>query len=168
MPKFRFELEAVLRARVATERQRQLVVAQIESQRVALEDQIRAAQRAIRDSKEALRDRLHAERSRSELGDAAPAPVDLRSARQEAAGALAMVARAQHLAIRLAGVHERLDAARLELLAAAKDRKAVETLRDRRYEAWKDALKRREEAAADELATMAHARREDDGSREAA
>ncbi|MEM9560896.1 MAG: flagellar FliJ family protein, partial [Planctomycetota bacterium] len=59
--------------------------------------------------------------------------------------------RAQAAVVRLAGVYERLDRARLELLEAATARRAVELLRDRRLEAWKRDELRREQLVLDDL-----------------
>jgi hypothetical protein len=59
------------------------------------------------------------------------------------------------------GLHRRIDAARLELLKATTDRKAVEVLRQRRYEAWRAEQARREAIALDEISTMRAGRMED-------
>lgn len=64
----------------------------------------------------------------------------------------------QHSVIQLAGVHQRLEASRLELVEATTRRKAVEVLKERRHEQWKSEEKRRENAASDELAVMGAAR----------
>jgi flagellar protein FliJ len=49
----------------------------------------------------------------------------------------------------------------LDLLEATKRRKAVELLRERRFEQWRLDLERRETAAVDELAVMRYGRKED-------
>lgn len=155
MPRFRFNLQAVLRQRQAIERQKQLVVASIEQQRLALEDEIRAYQASLSREKADLRDALSRERT-ADYGHG----VDLRGVRMQANAALHVVAKAQQAVLRLAAVHKKLDAARLELLGATKARKGVEILRERRFEAWKDEERRREAGEMDELAVMRAARAE--------
>lgn len=152
MAEFRFRLEAVLRQRLAAERTRQLAVAAIERERVAVEDEIRAYQREVEREREELRERL-AGGGGDERGR-----IDLRAVRFQVGAGLRLLARAQAAAIRLAGVHKRLDTARLDLLAAATRRKAVEILRDRMFEEWRGAARRRDDAALDELAVMGAAR----------
>jgi flagellar export protein FliJ len=167
MAKFRFELEAVLKQRRAVELEKQLVVATLEAQRLQIEDQIRGCQREIVREKEELRDQLQQERS---AGEGLGVAVDLRGVRFQAAAGLRLVAKAQHAVLQLAGVHKRLDAARLELLRATTHRKAVETLRERRLEAWRVEQNRKEAATLDELGVMRAARqsRDDEASQEAA
>lgn len=143
MAKFIFELEAVLRARQAEERRRQLALAGLEGERARIEDLIRECQNAIVRGRDDLREALG--------GASAGAPVDLAGVRMQAGAGLHLVARAQRHVFELAGVHRKLDAARLELLKAATQRKAVESLRERRYEEWREDQKRREAAALDEL-----------------
>lgn len=152
MAKFRFELEAVLKARLAAERQRQLALARLEQERVRIEDVIRLCQRQIRAETQDLRDHLaneHADKTEAWQGG-----VDIRAVKLQANAALHQVAEAQRAVLQLAGVHRRIDAARLELLAATTARKAVEALRDRRLEAWRDGVRRSEAAAIDEISVM--------------
>lgn len=152
MARFVFELEAVLTQRVAQERERKLAVAALERERERLESVIRGCRDAIHATREDIRAVL-----RPGAG-----VVDTREVRRLAGGEASDVARAQRAVLELAGVHRRLEAARRALLEAAVRRKAVELLRERRYEAWVLAQRRREDAALDELAVMKAARREDD------
>lgn len=154
MPRFVFELQSVLKARLAEERQEQLAVASIEVQRARLEQMIRECQQGIVQARDDLRDRLSAEQSGTQ--------VDLAGVRMQAGASLHLVARTQRAVLELAGVHSRLDAARLKLLAAATRRKAVEALRDRRYEAWREAERRADANAMDEIAMALEQRRERD------
>ena len=62
-------------------------------------------------------------------------------------------------AAQLAGVHKRLEAARARLLEAVRERRAIERLRERRYEAWLDNLTRRETAELNEIGAVVAARR---------
>lgn len=152
MAKFRFELEAVLKARLAAERQRQLAMATLEQERVRIEDHIRMCQRQIRAETQDLRDHL----ANEQVGttESWQGGVDIRAVKLQANAALHQVAEAQRSVLQLAGVHRRIDAARLELLAATTARKAVEALRDRRLEAWREGMKRAESAVIDEISVM--------------
>ena len=66
----------------------------------------------------------------------------------------------QAAAIALAGLSKRIATARAELDVARSRRRAVEVLRERRYEEWKLQEERREVAVIDELATCTAARRD--------
>lgn len=143
MAKFKFQLEAVLRQRSAVERTKQLVVAGLEQERRAAEDEILECQRSIDREKGEMRDMLR-------VGGV----VDLRGVRMQAGSSLAMMGAASRAVFKLGGVRRKLEAARAELLRATTARKAVETLRERRYEAWLDEQKRREDAALDEMAVI--------------
>lgn len=151
MARFVFELEAVLTERKAVEKRRQLAVAALERERSALEELIRECQQGILAARDDLRGYL-------DPGHA----VDLHSVRLQAGASLHLVARAQRAVLELAGVHRKIDSARLELLRAAIRRKAVEALRDRRHEEWTTEQKRREHAALDELSVMRAGRLEED------
>lgn len=152
MARFVFQFEAVLKQRRAVERARQLAVAAIERERLALEDTIRAMQRQIVREKEDLREQLLATRR--------GARVDLRSVRLQAGASLDAVAKTQRAVLQLAGVHSRLDAARLQLLEAATKRKSVEMLKERRFEEWKSEQAAIESRMLDELSVMRASRRD--------
>lgn len=154
MPKFVFRFEAVLGQRRREERARQLTVAQMERQRLDIEAFIRDCQQRIVQEKEDLRDQL----GRQKAG----AGVDLRNVRLQAHASLQLVGRAQQAVVTLAGVHSRLDAARAELLKAATRRRAVEVLKERQLEAWKQESERREARALDELIVSRAGRTEAD------
>jgi flagellar export protein FliJ len=158
--KFVFSLEAVLRQREAIEERQQRRVAELERERLAVEDRIRGHQAAITGAKQDLRRRLCVEKRAGDLGTAGGG-VSLRDVRLQANASLHMVARAQQAVLELAGVHRRLDAARLELLKATTERKAVELLRAKRYEEWRAALARKEDAELDEINVTRHARNQE-------
>lgn len=149
MPAFRFNLQAVLDQRERTERDRRLVVAALERERIELESSIASSQRAISATKEDLREAL---------GGSAGGPINPRSVRLQAGASLHLQARTQRLALRLAGVYQRLEAARIELREASASRKAVELLRERRRDEWRTRLRRAENAELDEIVTMRHSR----------
>ncbi|MEM7517836.1 MAG: flagellar FliJ family protein [Planctomycetota bacterium] len=153
MAKFVFEFEAVLRQRKREERDQRLVVAQLERERRSLENQIRGCQRSLEQEKRDLAVLLGQER-RSDEQPGLGAAVDLSGARVQANASLHLIAKAQRHVITLSGVHNRIDAARLKLLELTTRRRAVEVLRDQRYEAWKREQDRRETAELDEIATV--------------
>ena len=148
--RFVFELESVLKQRRRAERTRQQHVAGIETQRLALEERLRQIQRRMAEGKRELRDVL-AGRPREEA-TCASVPID--SVRLAANASLHAVVLLQRGAIELAGVHQRLSAARRVLLQAAVARKAVETLRARRYAEWRRTEQRRETNELDDLVVM--------------
>jgi flagellar export protein FliJ len=60
----------------------------------------------------------------------------------------------QRIVLELAGVHRRLDSARIALIEAARRRRAVELLRQQRLEQWQAAQDKAETDAIDELAVI--------------
>ena len=85
---------------------------------------------------------------------------DINAVRLQSGAAVRLAAAAQRKALELAGVLKRLESARAELLEATKRKKAVELLKERRFEEWKRDQDRRELAAVDELAVMAAGRKD--------
>ncbi|MCC6676959.1 MAG: flagellar FliJ family protein [Phycisphaerales bacterium] len=155
MAKFIFELESVLEVRRGVERNQQLAVARLERQRIDIEDRIREYQRQLTLERRDMQAHLNAEAGSRGGG------VDLDAVRLQASASLHLVGKAHQEVIRLAGLHRKIDAARLELLKATTDRKAVEVLRQRRFEAWSAEQRRREAVALDEINTMRAGRLED-------
>lgn len=144
MPRFRFQLQAVLDHRQRHEREHQRIVAELERQRVALENMIRGCQEGLTQEREHMRSML--------------ATADMRGARQQVAAAARLSTQAQRAVLELAGLHKRLDAARAALLEATKRRKAVELLKERRFEEWTQAQNKKEADTIDEMAVMRAAR----------
>lgn len=156
MAKFRFALEQVLQQRLREERRRQRDVAELERERLRLEEAIRSRQRSIVSCKDDLRSMLDpGDRDR-------PRRLDLRSVRHQMHASLHLTSSTQPLAIELAGVHQRLESARGRLREATTARKAVEQLKARRYEEWKREQDRRETNLLDEIATTRAARSDRD------
>ncbi len=147
MPRFSFRLDPLIRVRRQVEQARQIAVAALERQRLDLEDSLRKQQQFITEGKQTLRDRL--------VG-----PVDITGLRTHAGSTIQLMRRANQIVLELAGVHRRLESARNELIQATKDRRAIELLRERRFEQWKTNLNRAEDAAIDELAVQAAGRKE--------
>lgn len=152
MARFVFRLDSVLEQRRGAERAAQRIVAALERHRLDLEGSLRDIQDQIVREKEDLRAHLS--------GAPGTGPVQMRHVRLQAGASLRLVGKAHHAAIQLAGVLARLEGARRDLMAATTRRKAVETLRERRWSAWKEAGARREDADLDELAVMSAARQE--------
>jgi flagellar export protein FliJ len=149
MKRFVFKLDPVLRARRRAEQVHQRVVAGLERERVELEDRLRRQQRLMTEGKQALREGLVGSLRMHEL-------------RQQAGSSMALLRSAQRLALELAGVHQRIEVARRELVEAARRRRAIELLRDRRYEQWRVAVEKAEISRMDELAAIAAARKDAD------
>lgn len=148
MPRFRFPLRAVLEQRERVERDHRVAVAQAEKARVEAENQVRAHQRSIVSIKNDLREALAP-------GSGA---INLREARLQANASLHATLRTQQAALQLAGTIRRVETARAGLMEAAKERRALELLRERQFEAWKLRLSRAETAELDDLANGRAAR----------
>ena len=146
MAKFRFELQAVLNARLRAEELQQRRVAELEASRRKLEDGLRARQARIGESRAQLRGRL--------MG-----AIDPSMLRGQANASLAGMRDAQRVVLELAGIHRRLQSVMAELRAASRDRRAVEILKERRFEDWRREQDRREQADLDEIATIRGSRR---------
>lgn len=143
MARFVFRLRPVLEQREREERDRQLAVAELERERLRLEDELRGCEWAAHRERRELRDRL-----------GGGGGVDVGAARWQAHASLGAMSRAREAALRLAGVHTRLDRARAALLEAAARRKAVESLRDRQLAAWKAEQAKKERIELDEVASV--------------
>ena len=152
MPRFHFSLDPLLEHRRHIERDRQVIVSQAERDRAAIEAEIRSYQTSIQDCKT----HLHSAMTTSSVqGRILINPAHLR---MQAGAALGLRVKAQQAVLRLAGAHQRLNAARAHLLEATKARRAVEALKERRYREWLNEQRRREHIQADELATQRAAR----------
>jgi flagellar FliJ protein len=145
MPRFRFPLEGLLKARRAAEQQQQRAVAEIERARHAIEERLRQQQQDFA-------------MNRQDLREALVGTVDAQTLRLHAASSIQQMRQAQRLVLELAGTHARMDAARALLVEAARARRAIELLRERRFEQWRVALEKAEAATMDELAVFAASR----------
>ncbi len=140
MARFRFALEAVLQHRLRLEQEQQRVVAELESSRANLEGTIRSCQDGLVRERTEMRTLLESS--------------DIRGAKFQSGAASRLIATAQRAVLELAGIHKRLETARATLLEATKSRKAVELLKERRFEEWRYQQARREAEAIDEIAVM--------------
>ncbi|MCP3903362.1 MAG: hypothetical protein GY715_06975 [Planctomycetes bacterium] len=147
MKKFTFKLEPLLTTRRRAEQDKQRAVADLERQRRELEDTLRRHQEFISTGKRSMADRL--------VGT-----LEVASLRAHAGSTIQLMRHAHRILLELAGVHKRLEGARDELIEATRKRRAVELLRERRYEQWKTRMNKLEDDALDELAVQSAARSE--------
>ena len=147
MAKFRFRLQPVLRQRELAERDEQLKVAAVESQRLQLEERLRMCQQRIEFEQNTLNSLVSA------------SAVNPQDARSQSAAILVAKSEAQQLAVELAAVYKRLEAARRKLGEAAKHRRSMELLRDNHLAAWRQELNASEDRSMDELAVLRAARK---------
>ncbi len=141
--KFRFELEVVLQMRIRAEQERQKEVASLEAQRQQLMDQAVSMQRSMVLSRDLMRNQL-----------SSGGTVRIDDIRAQASGSLHTMIELQRVALRAAGLHQKLNVARQQLLAASVQRKAVQTLREKQLARWKADIERRETAELDDLVLM--------------
>ena len=145
MPRFRFRLDPVLKARRRAEQEHMRIVAVLEQKRLALEQELRTCQQEIALNRQELRGELSGE-------------IDMRALRLAAGAALHKARRAQQAVLQLAGLGQHLVVARGRLIEATKRRRALELLRDQGLRNFRAALDKAETTVLDELAVQAAAR----------
>ena len=148
MSKFRFKLLPVLKDRERFEREKQLVVAGLERERLALESRIRQCQLMMEDERATLSQAL-----------ASGQRVDLRAVKMQAGATLTHNFEAQRAVLELAGVFKKMQLAREELAQAAARRKAVELLRDQQLAEFNRTIAKKESEDLDEMSVMRFARK---------
>lgn len=148
MATFRFRLQPVLDQRAREERDKQLVVAELDRERLALESRIRTCQQMMSDERQTLSQTLSSGQR-----------VDLRAVKMQAGASLKHNFDAQRTVLELAGVFKRLEAARRELVQASARRKAVELLREQQRAAFEREQDLREARDLDEMSVMRFDRR---------
>jgi flagellar biosynthesis chaperone FliJ len=159
MPRrFVFKLQSVLDQRQRAEDDAKIVLARAEQERLGLETELRGIQRQIDDARSAVRAGLS---GRPALAGAADGPVGIAGARAAAADMLHLNLRAQRTALELAGSIRRCESARAALTRAMAARRALELLREKAREEYRQSLLRAEAAALDELTVMRHGRTDD-------
>lgn len=152
MAQFVFKLDAALRQREHIEQQCKLELAARLRELGAIEDAIRRHRRVLDEERIELRERL------AQGGGA----VELHGLRLQANATASMVGAIHHQGLQLAGATQRVEQARRALLDAATRRRAIERLRERRYEQWQRTEAIREAAELDDLVTTRAARRDDE------
>ena len=148
MAKFVFRLEPLLTARRYAEQDARRVVAVLERERIGFQDELRRHQQQIMSDKQQMRGSM-------------TGSLDMRSLRQSAGVTLHAIRKAQQLVLKLAGVSQRMESARAELRKTMTRRRAIELLREKRFDQWKIVQSKAEIAALDELAVGRAARRTD-------
>ena len=139
--RFVFELQAVLEQRRRDEQRAQAVLAAIQHERLEVERELAELRRSVEAERDATRARM--------VGRIAPS-----SLREHVAGELGADRRARALAVRLAGVQKRIDAARQALRVASVRHEAIKGLREKRLRAWSQELEKAERLEVDDLMVM--------------
>jgi len=142
VPRFVFRLQPVLEQRAREEKDRMRAVAELESRRMGIEAEIRACQARIVQGRREVAAALSGGR------------VDLGAAKLQSAATLRHDQDARRSVLEMAGVLKHLERARSELVQAAARRRAIELLRDRDMERFREAENRRERAEMDDLMVM--------------
>ena len=140
MAQFIFQLEGVLRHRKNIEHERQREFAVVHAKMTALEIELRALNAEVRASNDGVR-RNHL------IGR-----IDLSFLAAHRRYLAATQKRAMEIAQQMAGVQRQVDAARLAVTDAARDRKIIEKLRETQQAAWRERWKIKEMADQDEAA----------------
>ena len=141
MAKFVFQLDGVLRQRKLAEEQKQRELAVVEAEMTALEAQLRELDQSVQSTTADVRTNHLTGR------------LDLNFLAAHRRYIAATQRKALELAERMAAVQVRLDAARKTLADAARERKIIEKLREKREAEWKAAQARKDMAALDEIGT---------------
>lgn len=139
MARFRFALQRVLDLRLKEEEARRLVFAKIEGHRRTLEDSLRDRQREISAGRDEWRGNL--------VGAIDPAEL-----RHHAGASIGLMRKAQRTVLELAGLEKSLARAKADMVEAARKRRALELLRERRLATFNAEQGRREREQLDEFA----------------
>src|SRR5450432_4593573 len=139
MAKFDFKLEGVLRQRKYVEQEKQRELAIRQSQFVELQSALTQLQNMVQQSNEDVRRNHLVGKLNMEF---------LAAHRRFLTG---MQRQALGLMQRLALAQRAVDEARSELAEAAKQRKAIEKLREKQFARWREELAKREVAEMDEI-----------------
>ncbi|MGF1632334.1 MAG: flagellar export protein FliJ [Phycisphaerae bacterium] len=142
MAQFTFRLDTLFRLRRDTEKERQRDLAQVQQRYLEAEQQLAGIRQEMTSADEALRE--------GHLTGKIDVVYLMSHRRFIAARNLTAMQQLQAMA----RVQQEVSAARTALLAAARDRKALEKLREKRLEAWRHDQSRREQAETDEVSTQ--------------
>lgn len=140
MAQFTFTLQPLLRQRERTEQERQRDVAVANAELVAAQADLRQIERAVQAALTDLRE--------NRLVGA----IDLSFLTAHRRFMTAMQRQAADRSQRATAAAAAVDAAQRHLAEAAKQRRAIETLRDQQHDRWRADQARRELAATDEIA----------------
>ncbi|HEX4054037.1 MAG TPA: flagellar export protein FliJ [Tepidisphaeraceae bacterium] len=140
MPKFVFQLDGVLRQRTHVEQQRKRELATVQTQMAVLDAELRALDGSVRAAEEDLRQNRLVGR------------IDLAFLAAHRRYAFAMQRKAMGIAQKMSGVQIQLDKAQRNLAEAAKQKKILGKLRERRFARWREEVERRDLLEMDEIA----------------
>jgi flagellar FliJ protein len=139
MAKFIFKLEAVLRQRKHVEGEKQRALALVQAQMTQLQNELRLVNETVQSSTTDLRE------------NRLVGKLDLHFLAAHRRFTLATQRKAMQLVQKMALVQRSVDVARLALAEAARDRKAIEKLREKHHQRWAEDIGRREAAQLDEI-----------------
>lgn len=139
MAKFKFNLEGVLRQRTQVERDRQRILAEKQAILTQLTEELRQLDALVQTSVADVRqNRL-------------TGPLDLGFLAAHRRYTLAMHRRAIEQARRIVTAQQSVEQARLELAEAAKQKKVIEKLKEKRFSQWRLEQTQKEMAELDEI-----------------
>jgi len=147
---FRFPFDPVLRQRRQEEQTIQRQLAEIVRRQLIVETRLQEIQNQIRSGKQDLGIEL--------LGE-----VNTTVIRVQANMSIQLDMQARQLALGLAEVYHQAEKVREELVHASQRRRAMEILRENRYEQWKMDIKKEEEKEQDDMTMTRMANRSKDG-----
>ncbi|NRA57933.1 MAG: hypothetical protein HRU13_07425 [Phycisphaerales bacterium] len=139
--RFVFELQAVLEQRHREEQRAQAALAAVQHERLEIERDLADLRLAVEAERDVTRSMMVGRLTANSL-------------REHIAGELGADRKARALAIKLAGVQKRIDAARDVLREASVQHEAINRLREQRLRAWVDELERAERLEVDDLMVM--------------
>lgn len=139
MAGFRFKLEGVLRHRKHVEREHQRAVSELLARMAQMQQELQEIDRTVADSTEHLR------------GSHLTGSIDLTYLTAHRRFVAAQRMRAAELVQRMARLQQQIDQARQALAEAAKQRKIIEKLREKRLARWRADQQRAEMAQLDEV-----------------
>ena len=147
---FRFPFDPVLRQRRQEEQTIQRQLAEIVRRQLIVETRLQEIQNQIRSGKQDLGIEL--------LGE-----VNTTVIRTQANMSIQLDMQARQLALSLAEIYQQVEKVRKELVHASQRRRAMEILRENRYEQWKMDIKKEEEKEQDDMTMTRMANRSKDG-----
>jgi flagellar protein FliJ len=139
MARFVFNLEAVLKQRKHIEQARQRDLAVVQAQMTALQNELKSMNDTVQTATEDMR--RHHLTGKLDLGFLAA----------HRRFTIAMQRKAMTLVQKIALVQRQVDEARQALADAAKDRKAIEKLKEKQHQQWLADLHRKEAEQMDEI-----------------
>jgi len=145
MPAFRFRFETLLAHRRREEEGRQRELATVLRKQLVMRGQLSGLQSDL-------------EGARRQLGDALRGAVDLTAVGGFTRFSAQTTVRGRQLVERLSQLEHLIQSARRALMEAVRQRKALETLRERDHDAWTRDRRRVEQAQLDEQAAQAWSR----------